>query len=164
MSRTHFTQWRPSRRPAHCTPHHTVTISNTGETGILVSSTSAEIAFLTLLTLLLSLVSILSLQEGLRSCLSGSGVGAAAPAGPVTRVAEAVRVVEVAVLEGWDGGGVGVPGGVAVLPTCCCGVGEPASCCSSVVRWAFSCCCFFFTNCSADLRSSSVTPCKQCKA
>ena len=37
------------------------------------------------------------------------------------------------------------------------GAGE-ANCCSSVVLWAFSCCCFFFTSCSADLRSSRVTP------
>ena len=32
------------------------------------------------------------------------------------------------------------------------------SCWSSVVLAAFSCCCFFLTNCSADLRSSKVTP------
>ena len=32
------------------------------------------------------------------------------------------------------------------------------SCWSSDVRCWFSCCCFFFTNCSADLRSSRVTP------
>merc|ERR1719211_606227 len=34
-----------------------------------------------------------------------------------------------------------------------------ASCCNSVVRAAFSACCFFLTSCSADLRSSRVTPC-----
>ena len=32
------------------------------------------------------------------------------------------------------------------------------SCCSSVVRCWFSCCCFFFTSCSADFKSSRVTP------
>ena len=35
---------------------------------------------------------------------------------------------------------------------------EMTSCCSSVVRAAFSACCFFLTSCSADLRSSRVTP------
>ena len=86
-----------------------------------------------LLTLFLSLDSIRSLQEGLRSCLSVSL--------PATRVAEVVTVVEAV-----DPGRAGEAG-----------AGE-ANCWSSVVLWAFSCCCFFFTSCSADLRSSRVTP------
>ena len=71
----------------------------------------------------------------------------------LTKVAEVVTVVEGAewleVVERWveavGGDGEG-------------GAGADASCCSSVVRVAFSCCCFFFTSCSADFRSSSVTP------
>ena len=86
-----------------------------------------------LLTLFLSLDSIRSLQEGLRSCLSVSL--------PATRVAEVVTVVEAV-----DPGRAGEAG-----------AGE-ANCWSSVVLWAFSCCCFFFTSCSADFRSSRVTP------
>ena len=73
--------------------------------------------------------------------------------GQLTKVAEVVTVVEGAewleVVERWveavGGDGEG-------------GAGADASCCSSVVRVAFSCCCFFFTSCSADLRSSRVTP------
>ena len=92
-----------------------------------------------ILTLFLSLDSILSLQDGLRSCLSVSP--------PAIRVAEVVTVV-VAVDPGDAGTGEEPPG-----------LGdEIASCCSSVVLCAFSCCCFFLTSCSADLRSSSVTP------
>ena len=74
--------------------------------------------------------------------------------GQLTKVAEVVTVVEGAewleVVERWveavGGDGEG-------------GAGADASCCNSVVRVAFSCCCFFFTSCSADLRSSSWTPC-----
>ena len=73
--------------------------------------------------------------------------------GQLTKVAEVVTVVEGAewlevverCVEAVGGDGEG-------------GAGADASCCSSVVRVAFSCCCFFFTSCSADLRSSSVTP------
>ena len=73
--------------------------------------------------------------------------------GQLTKVAEVVTVVEGAewleVVERWveavGGDGEG-------------GAGADASCCSSVVRVAFSCCCFFFTSCSADFKSSRVTP------
>ena len=97
---------------------------------------------LCLLTLFLSLDSILNLQEGLLSCLSASAV-------PVTRVALVVTVV-LAV----DPGRAGEAGAGEAPPP-----GELiTSCCSWSVRWAFSCCCFFLTSCSADLRSSRVTP------
>ena len=73
--------------------------------------------------------------------------------GQLTKVAEVVTVVEGAewlevverCVEAVGGDGEG-------------GAGADASCCSSVVRVAFSCCCFFFTSCSADFKSSRVTP------
>ena len=69
---------------------------------------------------------------------------------PAMRVAEVVTVV-VAVEPGRAG-----EAGAGEDPP---GLGDDiASCCSSVVLWAFSCCCFFLTSCSADLRSSRVTP------
>ena len=73
--------------------------------------------------------------------------------GQLTKVAEVVTVVEGAewleVVERW----VEAVGGDGER-----GAGADASCCSSVVRVAFSCCCFFFTSCSADFKSSRVTP------
>ena len=83
--------------------------------------------------LLLSLDSILSHQEGLLSCLSCS----LSLAPPVTKVAEVVTVV-VAV----DPGGVGGEDPVIAVAVEPIEVGdELASCWSSVVLCAFSCCC-----------------------
>merc|ERR1719430_1715144 len=92
--------------------------------------------------LLLSLDSILNRQDGRLSCLSWS----ASLAPPVTKVAEVVTVV-VAV----DPGGVGGVDPVVAVAVEPIEVGdELASCCSSVVLWAFSCCCFVLTSFSAD--------------